>query len=146
MQTAKDHAAGIQKRNFMSAGVVLLLEVQFHAANENLKVFGNFLLLWLRGSCLQFCKHRFCLTALLVFIGQRGLGDLVVILAEPFPRALLGMVLHLHSQQFVGVPVADCDPAGRGGLREDETAQKDNVNQKQIDSFRQRKTPLNQGA
>ena len=74
----------------MSAGVVLLLEVQFHAANENLKVFGNFLLLWLRGSCLQFCKHRFCLTALLVFIGQRGLGDLVVILAEPFREPYSG--------------------------------------------------------
>ena len=91
---------------------VLPAEVEVHPADHDLQVFRDLRLLLLGGGGLQLGDDRFGLLALRVFIGQRGLRNLGVVLRQSLLRAELGMVLERDLDQHVGVAVADRDPVG----------------------------------
>ena len=104
----------------MRALVVVAAEVEVHLAQNDGQVFLDLgkLLLGRRG--LQLGDQCFVFFALGVFVGQRRLRGLDVILRQPLLRAELGVVLERDVEQHLGVAVADRDPVRlrrRAGLR-----------------------------
>ena len=96
----------------MGAREIQLPELQLRCADHDLEVLRHFLLLLLPDRALESCDYGFGLLPLLVFIGQGGLRDFGIKLAQALIRTQLWSVLHLDGQQQVGVLVTGGDPVG----------------------------------
>ncbi len=110
----KNDLTGVVEGNFIGALKVLTLEVQVSPANHDLQVFRDFLLL-LFGRCgLQFRKNGLSFLALLVFIGQRWLRHLGVVLRQALLGTELRVMLESNADKHVGVVITHGDPVGAG--------------------------------
>ena len=75
------------------------------------------MLLFLRRRSLQPHQHGFGFLSLLVFIGERGLGNLVIELTQALLRTGFGMMGKRDIGQHLRVAIADGDPVAGGHRR-----------------------------
>ncbi len=113
------HGARIEERHLVLELVVLAAKAQIERLVEDVEVLLH-ALIGLGAACgIHLSHQRLELVARGELVGERRVGDALVVLRQSLSRALLGRVLELHVEELAGVGVAALDPGalGMGGAR-----------------------------
>src|SRR5579862_4711068 len=124
MQPAEDDAAGIEEGDIVGHGKVLLAESELLLPDGDLQILRYRLIFLFAERRLQFLYQRLFFAAGRLLVGERGLRNQGIKLAQALFRADFGMMLHLHIENLLRVGIAHRDPGRLSRLRNCSSAQK----------------------